>query len=331
MKKIVSAFLASILLLLVACPPGFAAINQTDLESYLIEVNMTQAELEDYLLYYDVKLEEFESIDELRDLLGPVLTPDSLQTLLDDYDMTEAELTNLLIEYGEMEEGEQILDSFHFVSDLESIILLDQGLADVDWTELYDGLSSEMGLEEAELERLFTYLEPVLEAPAFEDQFMALADRMMQFEDFETLDDLSSEQVAELLSIYDDLQNLLQVQFKYSLVSNDKATSLSIEDLFRLEELKKDTALNISIYDVNGNLLLDFVITGEMFDSYLLQEVGQDIKEAPSIIEQAKSTPHTIKGGQLPKTAGNYLLYVSLGLLMIGAAYILFRKAKLMK
>ena len=51
---------------------------------------MTQAELEDYLLYYEITLDEYESIDELRDMLGPALNPESLQTLLDDYDMTEA-------------------------------------------------------------------------------------------------------------------------------------------------------------------------------------------------------------------------------------------------
>ena len=327
MKKILSAFLASMLLLLLASPSGFAAINQTDLDSYLTEINMTQAELEDYLLYYEITLDEYESIDELRDMLGPALNPESLQSLLDDYGMTEAELTSLLIEYGELEEGEQILDSFHFVSDIENIILLDQGLGDVDWTELFDGLSAELGLEEAEFERLFDYLEPVFEAPGFEEQFMALGDRMMQFEEFETLDDLTAEQVAELLSIYEDLQSIFQVHFKYNLINNGTSTSLSTEELFRLEELN-DAKLNISIYDVNGNLLLDFVITGEMFDSYLIQEAGQDLKEAPSIIEQAKAAPRTVKGGLLPKTAGNYLLNSVIGLLMIGLAYILFKKAR---
>ena len=79
MKKILSAFLASMLLLLLASPPGFAAINQTDLDSYLTGINMTQAELEDYLLYYEITLDEYESIDELRDMLGPALNPESLQ------------------------------------------------------------------------------------------------------------------------------------------------------------------------------------------------------------------------------------------------------------
>ncbi len=81
MKKILSAFLASMLLLLLASPSGFAAINQTDLDSYLTEINMTQAELEDYLLYYEITLDEYESIDELRDMLGPALNPESLQVI----------------------------------------------------------------------------------------------------------------------------------------------------------------------------------------------------------------------------------------------------------
>lgn len=329
MNKVWSVILASLLLFSQMSYTSYAAtaISKKDLESYLKEVNMTQAELEDYLLYYDVTLKEFDSIDDLRGLLGPALNPSSLQTLLDDYKMTEAELTSLLIDYGELEEDQKILDHFHFVSDVEDIILLDQGLSDVDWTELYDGLSSEFGIEEAEMERLFNYLEPIFETPEIEDQLTALSKRMEQFPYFETIDDMTAKQVTELLSIYNDLQNILQVQFKYSLVKDGATTPISILELLKLEELN-DADLIVSIYDLNGNILLDFTLTGEMFDSKLIQETGQDLKEAPAIIKQVKSTT-TVKGGILPKTDGNYLLNSIFGILLISLSVVLFRKVRM--
>jgi processed acidic surface protein len=82
---------------------------------------MTQEELEAYLSYYDLTLNELKSVEELRDTLGPAVTPETLQNLLKQYEMTEAELTELLIEYGELEEGDSIIDTFHFIYDIEDI------------------------------------------------------------------------------------------------------------------------------------------------------------------------------------------------------------------
>lgn len=335
MQKFLSIILATVLFFTLTSSPGYAAasLSQQDLEDYLTEVDMTQTELEEYLDYYGVELEEFSSIDELRDMLGPALTPASLEDLLHEYDMTEEELTALLIEYGEMEEGKTILDSFYFVSDIEMLILFDQDMGDIDWTELLDDLSTEFDMNEEELERLFTHLEPIFEQPEFEDQLMTLADRMLQFEEFETLDELTAEQVAELFSIYDDLQNLLQVQFKFALIKDGVTTPISIKELYSIEELE-NASLVIAIHDLRGNLLLDFILTGEMFSSNLVKEAGQDLKEAPKVIEEVKSeasktVPKTVKGGLLPQTAGNYLLHSIAGLLIIGLSFVLFKRARM--
>lgn len=54
---------------------------------------MTQEELEEYLSYYDLSLNELKWTEELRDTLGPTVTPETIQNLLKQYEMTEAELT----------------------------------------------------------------------------------------------------------------------------------------------------------------------------------------------------------------------------------------------
>jgi processed acidic surface protein len=326
---------------------GFAAtkINQGELNAYLSEVRMTQEELEEYLSYYDLTLNELKSVEELRDTLGPAVTPETLQNLLEQYEMTEAELTELLMEYGELEEGDSIIDTFHFIYDIEDIIDLEMDYDeeemeyDKEISDLVEGLFTEIGLTDEELDRFMNHLLPIVEDPSYESRLMAISDRMNQLEYFETIDELSAEQVAELLSIYNDLQSLLQIQFKFSLIQDGVTTNLSLEALFQLKELT-NASLLVSIYDLNGNFLLDFTLTGEMIGSDLVKETGNDIKQSTKVISKVvevkkekkkpvKPEHKTEKGGLLPKTAGNYLFGALIGLVLMGIAFGLIRKARL--
>jgi len=350
MKKYFSFFVALIVLFSLGSSgtKGFAAtkINQDELNAYLSEVRMTQEELEEYLSYYDLTLNELKSAEELRETLGPAVTPETLQNLLKQYEMTEAELTELLMEYGELEEGDSIIDTFHFIYDIEDIIDLemdyDEGEMEYDdevISDLMDGLFTEIGVTDEELDRFMNHLLPIVEDPSFESRLMAISDRMNQLEHFETIDELSAEQVAELLSIYNDLQSLLQIQFKFALIQDGVTTNLSLEALFQLKELT-NASLLVSIYDLNGNFLLDFTLTGEMIGSDLVKETGNDIKQSTEIISKvaevkkekkkpAKPEHKTEKGGVLPKTSGNYLFGALCGLVLMGIAFGLFRKARL--
>ncbi|WP_458353912.1 processed acidic surface protein [Peribacillus frigoritolerans] len=350
MKKYFSFFVALIVLFSLGSSgtKAFAAtkINQDELNAYLSEVRMTQEELEEYLSYYELTLNELKSVEELRDTLGPAVTPETLQNLLKQYEMTEAELTELLIEYGELEEGDSIIDTFYFIYDIEDIIDLemDYDEEEMEYDEeeirdLMDGLFSEIGLTDEELDRFMNHLLPIVEDPSFESRLMAISDRMNQLEHFETIDELSAEQVAELLSIYNDLQSLLQIQFKFALIQDGVTTNLSLEALFQLKELT-NASLLVSIYDLNGNFLLDFTLTGEMIGSDLVKETGNDIKQSTEVIAKvaevkkekkkpAKPEHKTEKGGVLPKTSGNYLFGALCGLVLMGIAFGLIRKARL--
>ncbi|USK64879.1 processed acidic surface protein [Peribacillus frigoritolerans] len=350
MKKYFSFFVALIVLFSLGSSgtKGFAAtkINQDELNAYLSEVRMTQEELEEYLSYYDLTLNELKSAEELRETLGPAVTPETLQNLLKQYEMTEAELTELLMEYGELEEGDSIIDTFHFIYDIEDIIDLEMDYDEEEMeydeeeiSDLMDGLFTEIGLTDEELDRFMNHLLPIVQDPTFESRLMAISDRMNQLEYFETIDELSAEQVAELLSIYNDLQSLLQIQFKFALIQDGVTTNLSLEALFQLKELT-NASLLVSIYDLNGKFLLDFTLTGEMIGSDFVKETGNDMKQSTEVISKvaevkkekkkpAKPEHKTEKGGVLPKTAGNYLFGALCGLVLMGIAFGLIRKARL--
>ncbi|MBD8137157.1 processed acidic surface protein [Bacillus sp. CFBP 13597] len=350
MERYFSFFVALIVLFSLGSSgtKGFAAtkINQDELNAYLSEVRMTQEELEEYLSYYDLTLNELKSAEELRETLGPAVTPETLQNLLKQYEMTEAELTELLMEYGELEEGDSIIDTFHFIYDIEDIIDLEMDYDEEEMeydeeeiSDLMDGLFTEIGLTDEELDRFMNHLLPIVEGPSFESRIMAISDRMNQLEYFETIDELSAEQVAELLSIYNDLQSLLQIQFKFSLIQDGVTTNLSLEALFQLKELT-NASLLVSIYDLNNHFLLNFTLTGEMIGSDLVKETGNDMKQSTEVISKvaevkkekkkpSKPEHQTEKGGVLPKTAGNYLFGALCGLVLMGIAFGLIRKARL--
>ncbi|WP_251025344.1 processed acidic surface protein [Bacillus sp. ISL-57] len=65
-------------------------------------------------------------------------------------------------------------------------------------SDLMDGLFTEIGLTDEVLDRFMNHLLPIVEDPSLESRLMAISDRMNQLEYFETIDELSAEQVAEL-------------------------------------------------------------------------------------------------------------------------------------
>ncbi|MBU8909131.1 processed acidic surface protein, partial [Desertibacillus haloalkaliphilus] len=61
---------------------SFAAVDKTELQDYLNEVGWTKVELEEYLDFYGVTLDEFYDLEDLTSFLGPVLTEDNLAEAL---------------------------------------------------------------------------------------------------------------------------------------------------------------------------------------------------------------------------------------------------------
>jgi processed acidic surface protein len=74
-------------------------------------------------------------------------------------------------------------------------------------------------------------------------------------------------------------------------------------------------------------------VTAEMLGSEVIQETGQDLKKAEKIITEAspavKPQVKTIKGGKLPTTATNHADYSLIGLGLLLAGILLFRRIRI--
>lgn len=137
-----------------------------------------------------------------------------------EYGLSEKEAADLFVENGYMESGQNILDVFMFEYEL------DDALYTVTYEEddfQIGNMFQELGVDDQEWERLVNHLRKVRDNnPNLENDLMALGERLEAVADFESVSELSAQDIAEMLSILNDLQKTLEVKTKYYLVKDGK-------------------------------------------------------------------------------------------------------------
>jgi len=385
MKRFLLLLLVAAMSLMMFPVSSFAIEPENaEFEEFLQGIGWDKQDYLDYLESKEWFLEDFEYVDEL----GTPLSEEGVQAVLLEFELSREELNSLLVENGDIEEGQDAIDAwFLFNEDLQSSVdyyingwegtpiddenlqqlledygfeskealeefLVENGdslenyeyIEDLDYVvyfytngdeeldEVYS-LFTDIGFTDEELERFFLHLETLdFEDPAFLESLLALSERMMAFEDFEVADELTAEQIAELLDIFTEMLNLVQVDTKYFLVKDGEKQSVSFETLMTMETTNGYDLL-IELYNKQGEFLLDVLFTAEMFGSEIIKETGEDIKEATEIVSEkppvkAKPPVHTVKGGKLPTTASDYLSNTVAGFALVLVGMLLFRRVR---
>ncbi len=295
-------------------------------------------------------LEEFGDLDAGEDVLDGefIIFMEELEESLDFYmnfeqdftPITDANLALLLEDFGfaSKEELEQFLNSFdesladyEFIEDLESSIMFyqEEWLFDLDMENVF----AEFGLTEQELERLLQHFDTLdYTNPQFEERLMALSERMIAIEEFSTITELSAEQIAELLSIYDEFMEIFEMEAKYYFVKGDEKKEMSVQSLISLESTDGYDLL-IELYNVQGEFLADILLTADMFGSDLIIDTGKELEgNTPAITpppkQPADNTDQTVKGGKLPKTASEFAANMAIGLGFIAFGTLLYRRSR---
>ncbi|WP_341357454.1 processed acidic surface protein [Rossellomorea sp. y25] len=388
MKKLFSILMALVIGFGVLPVMTFAIEpNEPEFEMFLKGISWKKQDYIDYLERKEWYIEDVESIDDL----GTPLSEDSVGLVLEEFDLSREELNELLVEYGDIEEGQDVLDGtwIIFSEDLHEYVdfylngwegtpidkenlqklLTDYGFDSKDALEkllnenddsiknyeyiedlelavdfyvngddtsdeLFD-LFAEIGLTDEEFEKLFTHLETLdFENPALIDQMIELSERMMAFENFETAEELSAEQTAELFDILNDMLDLFELKTNYYLVKDGVKQPVSIDSLMTMDTTNGYDLL-IELYNHQGTFLADVLLTADMFESGLIQETGKDMMQAEEIVTEnpkamerqtAKPLTKTVKGGELPTTASNYAGKAFAGIAFVLAGIFLFRR-----
>jgi processed acidic surface protein len=328
---------------------------------------VTKDDVEYSLSLYDESLENFDTIADLEDFLGEPIAADlhNVQDVYADFDLDKTSLNALLKENGQSLDDYVYLDDLYedvgfylegddWYEDDESYdeedASYDDELSEEDLSGLLSFMQSELGLTSEELNRIeahFTSLEDELSNEATLNRLDQLGERLAAFEDFDTATELSADQIAELMSIYKEMLSIFHLDAKFALVQGGNERPLSLTDLINLEELK-NASLKISLYTTDGKFLADMVITGDMFNSDIITDTGKEVeKSAEAVAKPAQAqkpavekkqepvkkqtngaVQKTDKGGKLPETASNYVTNTLIGLVLVAAGFVLFRKVR---
>ncbi|MGD6795025.1 processed acidic surface protein [Metabacillus indicus] len=255
----------------------------------------------------------------------------------------EKNLAELLDIYGfeSKEELEQFLreqddsiENYEYIEDLDYAV--DFYINGSEAEDAISELFSEIGLTDEEIEALLTYLSTLeMDDPMIEEEMIKLSERMMAFEEFESLNDLSAEQMAELLDIFKSMLDLLEIKTDYYIVKDGNMQPVSLKSILTVN-VEKGSRLLIKLSNLQEELLADILVTAEMFGSDLIQETGRDLKEANQIVKEhpiytksvieTKPAVKTVKGGELPETSTGAAGYVLAGMALILAGSWFFRK-----
>ena len=155
---------------------------------------------------------------------------------------------------------------------------------------------AEFGITEEEAEKFSNYLQEVEEKN--KDQLDQIATNDTLWEEFLNVEDpsqLTDEQMDELIRILDETIALYEIQVKFQV--NGK--SVTLKDLLQMEE--PPSSLSGSVYSTSGELLLDFTIPKEYFESLGGIENGEDMLHIGEISDDYVDHMHEEKHEQARK------------------------------
>jgi len=310
----------------------------TKLAAYLADVStvrgfdVTEEYINSYLSEYSTSTDDFETVSDLSEYLGDVMRADlsNLDYLYTNFGMDEQALLQLIEENG------KTINDFVYIDQLEALIWPSLGgnYSAIDPAMIMDILK-QLDLTEEELQNLeahFLSITDYLSSAEVQAQLEQVVNRMMELSgtliEKGTADENykpSDAEIAEFASIYEELLTMVKLKVVFSLSIEGVDTPYSVEELMKMDETDiKDTDIKIAFYNDNSELLADLVVTSEFLNSKL----GGIIEEVDDAVNIENDSVQTVKGGQLPKTASNYIPNALLGLLIAIVGILIYRKVR---
>lgn len=357
MKKFMAILLACLMVftslpntVLAAQSPDF----EQDLTQYLSEIStargyeVTREDVEETLAYYEFSMEDFETVQELKEFLGEVISADlsNLNSIYENYDLTQDTLTKLLADNGETIDDYIFLDDLdeaaYFYSDSSEFTDENLDMAAI-MEEVLPQLLASLDITDAEIAQLtnhFTSIEEYMNSPEVAAKLTELDNRMMDLVTAMISGEKTDEEVAsEMASIYEEVLPILKLNAKITIVQNGTEKEVTLTELFLMGELASDATLKVALYNLDSQLLVDFSVSEEMFASEFgtgeqIENVTQDVvkvveKASTSQDKTANQTVNkTVKGAKLPKTATNHMFYTLMGFVLVFAGVFMYRKVR---
>ena len=239
--------------------PVQAAISEEALQQYVQDIGWTMDDLTRYLAKWNMTIEDFSSLEALKEQLGTPITPDRLDALLQRYDMTKEEAESLLGQFGEQ------LQQYTFIEDLAYALSFYRDRYDA--MQAMTDILATIGLTENEIRGLIERTPPTAKQTLerLDDQIQTLVLRDLS-------KPLTKKEREAMLTFWNEWLSLYRLQAKVFEVNEQGRKPISFE---QIETATAPVAMEW--YDERGNFVADLYIPSERLNSSVLIDASNNL------------------------------------------------------
>ncbi|HWJ76941.1 MAG TPA: processed acidic surface protein [Niallia sp.] len=307
-----SLLLLTLILTFATITPVKAAPTQEEVENLADKLGWTAQDLQRYLNFKGLQVEDFEDIEILEKQLGTPITPTRLDHLLEEYSMSREELDILLAGFHED------VNDYWFIEELEVAIDFYQNHEEA-MIQIEEFLQH-IGINDQEKQNVYNQLNK-LDTTLLSQQVHKWKGQFAELQDIDSESKLNEDQKRTLVNFWDDYFRITSIKPVFTLIDdNGKRKSTSISSL--MSEPIVDT-LAIELFDEKDNFIGDAIVTADMLSTPFTVETADKFVDMASMSEQLS----TLYAAQMPNTASYLPLLVCMGyLLILIGIYFTFRK-----
>ncbi len=277
-----------------------AAPKEEEVDSYLKEIGWTRKDLDKYLTFYEVRLEDFKDIDHLRDELGTPINEENLLVMLETYELTKEELEVLLSRFGEK------VQDYTFIEDLE--IAVDFYMTHEEEVARAEDFLVSMGFEAEEARQIFQH---ILSLP-----------KDVLAEELERLKGKLNEEpnsVDKVFSLWTEFMEVFQVEADLH-VEDGSRVKVSQEALMQPGWLE-GKEVHLDLFDGEGSLLASAVMDEQIVSPSYVQSTGRELIHLGQV---GVKMSDELYNNRMPDTASVYGFGMLAGLCLVGLAGLMF-------
>ncbi|MFC4323420.1 processed acidic surface protein [Litchfieldia salsa] len=294
----------------------FAAVSDEEVSEYIERIGITQEELTNYLSFYHLSIEEFESVSDLDSFLGTPINTENLNHLLTAIDLSEEELHTLLAGFGES------IDDYLFIEDLE--VDVNFYLKHAEMIHEAERLLSDIGMTSEEADELFGHIISLNKNGSLEDELETISINLEQYYAYDTNATLSDEQKNELITHFENLLSALHLSSSYYVMNNGTQQPTTLENLLTDEAIEEEQIVVVQLNNDQNETIMDLQLKKDELSSDFLILRGEQFLTMATLANELNGTMMT---AELPNTASPFWNNMMIGLtLFLLGWWIILRK-----
>lgn len=284
-----------------------AAVRDSEIQSYIGDFGWTLADLRHYLSLHNRTLADFATVEELKQWLGPPVTEEGLERLLQRYQLTKEELEVLLGQFGET------VQDYVLMNDLDTAIRF--YLRSYEKMQRVHDMLSSMEFTEEEAKRFFDHVRSLHANDV--NELKALNVRLAQ---------IRADNTEAVATVWQQLLNALRLQADIYLVTTGQMKPVSARELMMRKPLTEDVWIALS--DEDGARIIDLRLPKHTNAANVIVQAEKELLTAGQIAYDMKGT---LYGQKMANTASPYAVNMALGLLLIVAGLFFYKQKRVVR